>query len=146
VVISGLAVLRRTPSGRPAREGCDAYHTAPKAGPRMSADLSTNTGSRFHPNEAASCPPRRVHPQGDPLPRLEHAGLTEEHGVKDAERLPDFGPTAGCQGRWCAVAVHLPGPTREHGDRGVADVLPDLRGALVQAQPYAGSSTNTDRR
>ena len=36
--------------------------------------------------------------EGDPLPCLEFAGLTEEHGVKDAERLPEFGPAAGCQG------------------------------------------------
>jgi hypothetical protein len=71
--------------------------------------------------------------QADPLPCLEHAGLTEDHGVKDAEGLPDLGPAARSQRRG-AVAVHLPGPARQGGDRRVTDVLPDLRGVLVQAR------------
>src|ERR1700732_3131414 len=78
------------------------------------------------PWRAASCAPRGAHPQGDPLPRLEHAGFTKNHGVQDAERPPDLGPAAGGQ-RWRLVAVQLPSPAREHGHRGVAEVRPDRR-------------------
>ena len=60
-------------------------------------------------------------------------GLTEENGVKDAERLPDLGPAARRQGRG-AVAVHLPGPARQSGNGRFADVLPYLRDVLVQAR------------
>src|SRR5580700_7445604 len=98
----------------------------PGSGPRPRRPSSSWRGA-----SGTSYGPPCAHPQHDPLPRLEHAGLTEGHGVKDAERLPDFGPAARCQGRWSAVAVHLLRPLREHGDRGVADILPEIGDLLI---------------
>src|SRR5215470_19569002 len=81
---------------------------------------------------AVSDLPRGAHSQGDPLPRLEHPGLAEEHGVEDAERLPDLGLPGRCQ-RCRRVTVHVLGPGRERGYHAVPDVGPDLRDVLVEA-------------
>src|SRR6202034_4932503 len=43
-------------------------------------------------------------------------------------------PAAGCQrrGLWRGITVHLARPLREHGDRAVADILPEPGELLVQ--------------